>query len=201
MSVTRLNRTVGFIGLGTMGRHMATNLVKAGFDVCGFDVVPGAAAALRSQGVVPAASVADAARDAHIVITMLPDTADVEMVVRGEAGLLAHPSAGRLIVDMSTIAPAAVRDLHRRSAEKGIAFLDAPVSGGPGGAENATLSIMVGGDADATDHVPHPAARVVAYLCFAVVLVAVAAGIGVIVAHGLGMRLVMDGLVPTFVAK
>lgn len=63
------------------------------------------------------------------------------------------------------------------------------------------LSYGVGGDADATDHVPHPAARVVAYLCFAVVLVAVAAGIGVIVAHGLGMRLVMDGLVPTFVAK
>ena len=63
------------------------------------------------------------------------------------------------------------------------------------------LSDGVGGDADATDHVPHPAARVVAYLCFAVVLVAVAAGIGVIVAHGLGMRLVMDGLVPTFVAK
>lgn len=63
------------------------------------------------------------------------------------------------------------------------------------------LSYGVGGDADATDHVPHPAARVVAYLCFAVVLVAVAAGIGVIVAHGLGMRLVMDGLLPTFVAK
>ena len=149
MSAARRDRTVGFIGLGTMGRHMATNLAQAGFDVRGFDVVPGAAAALRSQGVVSAASVADATRDAHVVITMLPDTADVETVVRGEAGLLAHPPAGRLVVDMSTIAPAAVRDLHGRLAGAGVAFLDAPVSGGPGGAENGTLSIMVGGDGDA----------------------------------------------------
>ena len=149
MNASRGDQTIGFIGLGTMGRHMATNLAQAGFDVRGFDVVPGAAAALRSRGVVPAASVADATRDAHVIITMLPDTADVEMVVRGEAGLLAHPPAGRLVVDMSTIAPAAVRALHERLAEAGIAFLDAPVSGGPGGAESATLSIMVGGDADA----------------------------------------------------
>ena len=149
MSAARRDRTVGFIGLGTMGRHMATNLAQAGFDVRGFDVVPGVAAALRFQGIVPAASVADATRDAHVVITMLPDTADVETVVRGEAGLLAHPPAGRLVVDMSTIAPAAVRDLHGRLAGAGVAFLDAPVSGGPGGAENGTLSIMVGGDGDA----------------------------------------------------
>src|SRR5512140_2861742 len=80
---------------------------------------------------------------------MLPDTSDVEAVVYGEDGLLAHPPAGRLVVDMSTIAPNAVRRMHGDLGRVGVAFVDAPVSGGPIGAKNATLSIMAGGDAAA----------------------------------------------------
>ena len=143
--------TIGFIGLGTMGRFMATNLVRAGFTVHGHDIVPGAAEALRPAGVIPAASVAAASAAADIVVTMLPDTPDVEAVVLGAGGLLENPPPGGLVVDMSTIAPGAVRAMHARLATRGVALLDAPVSGGPQGAEAASLSIMVGGDLAAVD--------------------------------------------------
>ncbi|KQT14171.1 NAD(P)-dependent oxidoreductase [Ramlibacter sp. Leaf400] len=141
--------TVGFIGIGTMGREMALNLAKAGFRVAVHDVRPEAAQALAGGGIRAATSIADAARGADVVITMLPDTPDVEAVVYGEAGLLANPPEGRLIVDMSTIAPDAVRRMHADCAKAGVAFIDAPVSGGPVGAKNAALSIMAGGDAAA----------------------------------------------------
>jgi len=140
---------VGFIGIGTMGREMAINLVKAGHEVTAFDVRPEAARALREFAVRPAATIADAARGADAVVTMLPDTPDVEAVVYGAGGLLANPPSGRLVIDMSTIAPGAVRRMHADLARADIAFVDAPVSGGPIGAKNASLTIMAGGDAAA----------------------------------------------------
>ncbi|WP_018260468.1 NAD(P)-dependent oxidoreductase [Methylobacterium sp. WSM2598] len=140
---------VGFIGLGTMGREMVRNLLKAGHAVQAYDVRAEAVAELASDGAVTATSPADAARGADLAITMLPDTPHVEAVVYGEQGLLKAPPAGRLIVDMSTISPVAVRRMAADLAAVGIAFLDAPVSGGPVGAKNAALSIMVGGEAEA----------------------------------------------------
>lgn len=140
---------VGFIGLGTMGREMVRNLLKAGHAVRAYDVRPEAVAELAAEGAVAAASPADAAAGADIAITMLPDTPHVEAVVYGEHGLLRAPPVGRLVVDMSTISPVAVRRMATDLAAAGIAFLDAPVSGGPVGAKNAALSIMVGGEAEA----------------------------------------------------
>ncbi len=141
--------TIGFIGLGTMGREMAINLMKAGHRVQAFDVRRGAMDELATLGVQACRSVAAAARDAIVAITMLPDTPDVESVVYGDGGLLANPPKGRLVIDMSTIAPNAVRRMSADFEKAGVDFLDAPVSGGPVGAKNATLSIMVGGRAEA----------------------------------------------------
>ncbi|MGO4571119.1 NAD(P)-dependent oxidoreductase [Microvirga sp. 2TAF3] len=140
---------VGFIGLGTMGCEMARNLLRAGYEVRAYDVRSEAVDSLVGLGAKPAASVEEAGRGADIVISMLPDTPQVEEIICGPDGLLAHPPAGRLIVDMSTISPGAVRRFHAALQEVGVSFLDAPVSGGPIGAKNATLSIMVGGDAEA----------------------------------------------------
>jgi 2-hydroxy-3-oxopropionate reductase len=141
--------TVGFIGLGVMGREMARHLVGAGHRVQVHDLNRAAVEELAAAGAVASGSVAEAARDAEIVIAMLPDTPQVEEVVLGEGGLLAHPPAGRLFVDMSTIAPLATRKLSAALGAAGIAMLDAPVSGGPQGAKGASLSIMVGGEEEA----------------------------------------------------
>ena len=141
--------TVGFVGLGTMGREMALNLLKAGFLVCAHDVRKEAIDDLVTRGATGAESPAEAAHDADIVISMLPDTPQVEDIVYGEGGLLASPPRGRLLVDMSTISPVAVRRMHADLKATGVEFLDAPVSGGPVGAKNASLSIMAGGDKDA----------------------------------------------------
>lgn len=141
--------SVGFIGIGTMGRDMAINLARAGHRVTVHDVRREAAEGLASLGIGVAATIAQAASAADVVITMLPDTPDVEAVVYGDGGLLANPPDGRLVIDMSTIAPDAVRRMHADLARAGVAFIDAPVSGGPIGAKNAALSIMAGGDAAA----------------------------------------------------
>jgi 2-hydroxy-3-oxopropionate reductase len=140
---------VGFVGLGTMGREMALNLLKAGYAVRAYDVRKEAVDDLLSYGVIGAESLANATSDADIVISMLPDTPQVEEIVYGEGGLLTSPPHGRLVADMSTISPVAVRRMHADLKTAGVAFLDAPVSGGPVGAKNASLSIMVGGDSDA----------------------------------------------------
>jgi 2-hydroxy-3-oxopropionate reductase len=140
---------VGFIGLGTMGREMAANLLKAGYRVQAFDVIPAALDTAVAAGGVAATSPANAAEGADIAVLMLPDTPQVEEVIYGENGLLVAPPAGRLIVDMSTISPVATRRIHADLAEAGVAFIDAPVSGGSIGAKNATLSIMAGGEASA----------------------------------------------------
>ena len=149
MTSQNTSNTVGFIGIGTMGREMAINLAKAKYMVTAYDVRRGAAASLAAFGIHAADSVAAVAANADIVITMLPNTPDVEAVVYGAGGLLAHRPRGRLVVDMSTIAPEAVRRIHADLRAAEVDFIDAPVSGGPIGAKNAALSIMAGGDAPA----------------------------------------------------
>ena len=136
---------VGFIGIGTMGRDMALNLMKAGHQVRAYDVNAAAVAELASHGAAAATSVADAARDAEFVVTMLPDTPQVEEVILGPGGLRDHPPPGRIVIDMSTISPEATRRMSEALAAVGVDLLDGPVSGGPVGAKNGTLSIMIGG--------------------------------------------------------
>lgn len=135
---------VAFIGLGTMGRPMAGHLVAAGHDVVACDASRDAAAALGTEvAATPAAAVAGA----DFVILSLPSPAIVEEVALGEAGILREARPGLTVVDMSTSPPALMRRLAAELASAGADFLDAPVSGGPTGAEAATLAIMVGGDA------------------------------------------------------
>jgi 2-hydroxy-3-oxopropionate reductase len=140
---------LGFIGLGVMGREMASHLVAAGHTVQVFDVDPKAVEDLRLKGAKAATDVTEAARGADVVIMMLPDTPQVEDVIRQNGGLLSNPPAGRLVIDMSTISPLATRRLSAELAAAGVAMVDAPVSGGPTGAKAAKLSIMVGGTTEA----------------------------------------------------
>jgi 2-hydroxy-3-oxopropionate reductase len=139
--------TVGFIGLGIMGGPMAANLVKAGFDVVGHNRSPEPVRRLVEQGGRGADGLADVVRDADVVITMVPDSPDVEAVALGEDGIYAHAKPGTLHVDMSSIRPDVARRVAEAGRERGMRVLDAPVSGGEQGAIDATLSIMVGGEA------------------------------------------------------
>ena len=138
---------IGFIGTGTMGQPMLANLVKKGFAVLAFDVVPAALDAAASLGAERAGSVGETARNCEIVITMLPSSANVEAVYLGSSGIVESAGEGRLCVDMSTIDPGTSQRVAARLGERGLRFLDAPVSGGVGGAAAGTLAIMVGGDA------------------------------------------------------
>ncbi|MDJ0390617.1 NAD(P)-dependent oxidoreductase [Roseomonas sp. E05] len=140
---------IGFIGLGVMGREMALNLARAGHAVVGHDVVPGVAESLAAQGVTPARDLAAAAAEAEFVILMLPDTPQVEEVLTAPGGLLDALRPEQLVIDMSTISPVATRKMAEALAARGVAMLDAPVSGGVTGARDAKLSIMVGGEAAA----------------------------------------------------
>ncbi|MTD55316.1 NAD(P)-dependent oxidoreductase [Amycolatopsis pithecellobii] len=133
---------IGFIGLGIMGGPMAANLVQAGFEVTGYNRSAAKVDKLVEAGGRGAGSVAEAVADADVVITMLPDSPDVEAVVLGEDGVLAHAGDGTLLIDCSTIRPDVSREIAGR-----IRALDAPVSGGEQGAIEGTLSIMVGGAA------------------------------------------------------
>ncbi|WP_232827226.1 2-hydroxy-3-oxopropionate reductase [Jiangella endophytica] len=138
---------IGFIGLGVMGGPMAANLVKAGFEVTGFNRSPEKVQRLVDAGGRGAASAADAAEGADVVVTMLPDSPDVEAVLLGDGGVLDGLAPGTVLVDMSTIRPDVARSLAAAGAARGVGVLDAPVSGGEQGAIDATLSIMVGGEA------------------------------------------------------
>lgn len=141
--------TVGFIGLGIMGLPMAGNLVKAGYDVLGYNRSRPKVDRFVDAGGRGAGSVAETVRGADVVVTMLPDSPDVEQVVLGDSGVLENAARGALVVDMSTVRPATARRLAEAGARTGVRVLDAPVSGGEGGAVDGTLSIMVGGeDAD-----------------------------------------------------
>jgi 2-hydroxy-3-oxopropionate reductase len=141
---------LGFIGLGVMGRPMAANLLKAGFRPAVHDLNRAAVDALVALGATDAGSIANFA-SADIVITMLPDTPDVEAVLLGSSGLAQAMRPGSILIDMSSISPVETRRFAATLAERGIAMLDAPVSGGFQGAEAGTLSIMVGGEAAALE--------------------------------------------------
>src|SRR5690554_4935164 len=139
--------SIAFIGLGHMGGPMAANLVKAGHDVSGFDVVPAALDAARTAGIAIADSGAAAAAAADIVITMLPSGRHVLEAYLGSGaatGLLGAARLGTLFLDCSTIAVDESRAAHEAAEAAGHRSLDAPVSGGVVGAENATLAFMVG---------------------------------------------------------
>jgi 2-hydroxy-3-oxopropionate reductase len=142
---------VGFIGLGVMGRPMAKHLLAAGHRLLVHNRSRGAVDELVAAGAIAAASPAEVARGSSVIITMLPDTPDVERVIAGENGVLAGLQKGAVVVDMSSISPVATEGLATLVADRGGAMLDAPVSGGEIGAINASLSIMVGGD-EATFH-------------------------------------------------
>ncbi|NDJ18275.1 2-hydroxy-3-oxopropionate reductase [Myxacorys almedinensis] len=137
---------IGFIGLGIMGKPMTQNLLRAGHSVVVFNRSPGAIAALVSEGAIALSSPKQVAQHADVVITCLPDSADVEAVVLGDDGVIEGARAGMMVIDMSTIAPTTARKLYDTLSENGIQALDAPVSGGEIGAQQGTLSIMVGGD-------------------------------------------------------
>ena len=146
---------VGVIGLGLMGKPMALNLRKKGFDVVVHSRSRGPVDALVAAGATAAATPADVAAAARIIVTMLPDGPDVRAVIEGDHGIFAAMQTGTVIIDSSTIAPAIARDLAARVAERGGAFLDAPISGGEIGAIDGTLAFMVGGDAAALAQVRH----------------------------------------------
>ena len=137
---------VGFIGLGTMGRHMAANLIKAGHDLVVHDVRREAATPHREAGAGWADTPRGVAEATDVVFTSLPGPAEVEAVALGEDGLLAGLSAGKVYFDLTTNAPGLVRRLHEVFGAQGIHMLDAPVSGGPRGAERRQLALWVGGD-------------------------------------------------------
>lgn len=141
---------LAFIGLGVMGREMARHLITAGYPVNVYDISTDAVAALAAQGGVPSKSAAEAVSDAEIVISMLPNTPQVEEIVYRD-GILDSMPAGGIYIDMSTISPEATRVMAAALAARSILMLDGPVSGGPIGAKNAALSIMVGGDRTAFD--------------------------------------------------
>jgi 2-hydroxy-3-oxopropionate reductase len=145
--VTR-QEPVGFVGLGVMGRPMARNLVRAGHRVVVWNRSAGPAAELAAAGATVARTPAELAAAAPVVLTMLPDLPQVEEVLRRDDGLLAGMHQGSVLVVMGTVSPVAVRALGARLEPAGVAVVDAPVSGGDVGAEQATLSIMVGGRAE-----------------------------------------------------
>jgi 3-hydroxyisobutyrate dehydrogenase len=138
---------IGFIGTGTMGQPMLANLVRKGFEVVAFDIVPAALDAAAKLGATRSGSVGVAAASSDLMITMLPSSANVEAAYLGAGGIVETVVRGRLCVDMSTIDPGTSQRVAERLNERGVRFLDAPVSGGVGGAVAGTLAIMVGGDA------------------------------------------------------
>lgn len=138
--------TVAFIGLGTMGRPMALNVLKGGYAVRAFDIVPAAVEALVAAGAAAAASPGDAARGADMVITMLPNSSHVEEAVFGPGGVSEGIAKGALYVDMSTIAPSMTDSLARRLGERGIRMVDAPVGRQQQHAIEGKLLIMAGGE-------------------------------------------------------
>lgn len=137
---------IGFIGLGLMGKPMAKNLMAAGYDLVVHNKPPQNAEDLGREGATVAKSAREVAEQSDIIITMLPDSPDVRVVVAGAGGVLEGIRPGALLVDMSSISPVVTRELAEQVQAKGASMLDAPVSGGDVGAIQGTLSIMVGGD-------------------------------------------------------
>ena len=144
---------IGFIGMGIMGQPMARNLLKGGFDVTVYNRTASRAEALRADGAAVAATPAECASGKDIVITIVTDSPDVEAVLFGDKGAADAVTSGAVVVDMSTISPDVTKQIAARLSQKGVGFLDAPVSGGDIGAKNGTLTIMVGGDAETFEKV------------------------------------------------
>ena len=140
--------TIGFIGLGIMGRGMSLNLLKAGHTVTVWNRTASRADDIIKAGGQAGDSPADVASKSDIIITCVSDTPDVEAVILGENGVIQGVKSGSLVIDMSTISPQTTREIAEKLREKGVHMLDAPISGGSEGAEKGTLAIMVGGDAE-----------------------------------------------------
>jgi len=153
MSASSNAGTVGFIGLGVMGKPMAANLLKAGHTLAVYDIDPAKMNALTAAGARDGGSAAGVGGQADVVVISAPDTADVEAILFGPRGVITAAKPGTVVVDCSSISATATRDFAARLAAKGIAMVDAPVSGGAKGAEDGTLSMMIGGEAKAVDKV------------------------------------------------
>ena len=145
------NPIIGFIGLGIMGKPMARNLIKAGYQLVVHNRSRAAVDELSKEGAQAASSSKDVAARSEIVITMLPDSPDVELVYAGENGVFSDAKAGMLLIDMSSISPVVARKLAEEAQEQDLDMIDAPVSGGEAGAISATLSIMIGGKSPAVE--------------------------------------------------
>ena len=137
---------IGFIGLGVMGRRIAANIIKSGYNLKVFDLVEEAVEELKDLGADAASSPADTAAGSDIIFTSLPNEDIVKKVITGQDGVLKGASQGAIIVDLSSITPGVIKAIGRDAAEKRIFVLDAPVSGGAVGAEKGTLTVMIGGD-------------------------------------------------------
>lgn len=146
MTTIAKTSSVGFIGLGNMGGRMTRRIVDAGIEVLGFDAKTDN---IAPSGAQPAASAAELASSSDIVFLSLPESKIVEAVVLGADGIAAHLREGSIVVDLSTSAPASTRGIHSALAERGVAYLDAGISGGAAAAEKGQLTLMVGGEADA----------------------------------------------------
>ena len=144
---------VGFAGMGTMGASMALNIMKAGHDVTVWNRTRDREEPVAAQGAKRAATPQELAQGKDVIVVCVSDTPDVEAVVLGENGILQGASDGQVLVDCSTISPDGTRRMAAQLATKGVKWVDAPVSGGPEGAAKATLTIMVGGDADDVERV------------------------------------------------
>jgi 2-hydroxy-3-oxopropionate reductase len=136
---------IGFVGLGIMGKPMARNLMESGYELIVLNRSQGPVDELVREGANAAGSPSEIARESDVIVTMLPDSPDVQRVVAGEGGVLAGIKEGSLLIDMSTISPVVTEELAAGVKERGASMLDAPVSGGDAGAIEGTLSIMVGG--------------------------------------------------------
>ena len=144
---------LGFTGLGIMGKPMAGHLLDAGHTVHVYDVVPEAVKEMASKGAVACGSNKEVAQKSDIIFIMVPDTPDVEAVLFGKDGVTEGVRPGSIVVDMSSISPIATKEFAKKLAAMGVKMLDAPVSGGQVGAENATLSIMVGGEPEVLEQI------------------------------------------------
>jgi 2-hydroxy-3-oxopropionate reductase len=149
----RYMKHVGFIGLGIMGKPMAGNLLKAGYALSVYNRSEGSVTELKRLGATGCRNPKEVAENSEVVILMLPDTPDVEEVIFGNNGVSDGAKPGSIVVDMSSISPVAARQFAEKLGRQGVEMLDAPVSGGQIGAQNATLSIMAGGKADVFEKV------------------------------------------------
>ena len=143
-----LMEKIGFVGLGIMGKPMALNLLKAGFNVIAYNRTEKKVEAIVEAGGTKGISPKEVAEKSDIIITIVSDTPDVQDVILGENGVLKGAKEGSIVIDMSTISPSVTKDIAAKLKEKNIEMLDAPVSGGDVGAINGTLSVMVGGSSE-----------------------------------------------------